>query len=133
MAREFASKEEFWRELDEVGEEEVRVRLAIGTYNNVNQLAPLAREWLEPKELAVVDAAARDAEHAARHPRPTPHRNEALHEALEARRAAVALRPTLASERRAVAARRSMWLAIAALVLAGASLVVSVVAIFRTL
>ncbi|HEY7301598.1 MAG TPA: hypothetical protein VH684_27215 [Xanthobacteraceae bacterium] len=46
------TKEEFWAELDEIGEDEVRVRLATKYYSDVNERGPLAREWLQRRELS---------------------------------------------------------------------------------
>jgi len=47
-----AEKEEFWAELDEVGETEVRVRLATKIYGDINNKGSLAREWLMRKDQA---------------------------------------------------------------------------------
>jgi hypothetical protein len=49
------TKEQFWSELDKIGESEVRLRLATKQYSDANERGPLAQEWLRQREL---DAAA---------------------------------------------------------------------------
>ena len=44
------TQEEFWSELEQLGENGVRIRLANKLYSDVNER--LAREWLQQKELA---------------------------------------------------------------------------------
>jgi hypothetical protein len=46
------TKDEFFAELDEAGEDEVRVRLATKIYTDVNEKGALAREWLQRRELS---------------------------------------------------------------------------------
>ena len=46
MAQETFTKEQFWTELDSIGEEEVRARIATGTYSTVNKKRQLAEDWL---------------------------------------------------------------------------------------
>jgi hypothetical protein len=47
---EFWTKEQFWAELDNHGEDEVRVKLATKIYTDLNEKGALAREWLHRKE-----------------------------------------------------------------------------------
>lgn len=46
MAQELSDKAKFWCELDELGEEQVRVRLATGRYGNSTDERRLVQEWL---------------------------------------------------------------------------------------
>jgi hypothetical protein len=50
VAQETWTKEQFWSELEAVGEDEVRTRLAAKIYGEANHKAPLAREWLRRKD-----------------------------------------------------------------------------------
>src|ERR1700730_18256241 len=45
------AQEQFWRELEKLGEDEVRIRLSHKFYSDANDEG-LAREWLQRKELA---------------------------------------------------------------------------------
>ena len=44
------TKEQFWAELEALGEEEVRVRIATHRYGNASDKRALAVEWLQKKE-----------------------------------------------------------------------------------
>jgi ribosomal protein L9 len=52
MAQETWTKEQFWAELERLGEDEVRVKLATKIYSDVNERGGLAREWLLRKDQA---------------------------------------------------------------------------------
>jgi hypothetical protein len=52
MAQEYWTKEQFWAELEKLGPDEVRVRLATKYYSDVNERGLLAREWLHRLDLA---------------------------------------------------------------------------------
>ncbi len=67
------TKEQFWAELDALGEEEVRVRVVTKRYGNASAKRSLAEEWLRSKDQEHKDssaaeqiAVARDAANAAR-------------------------------------------------------------------
>ena len=74
VQREKFTKEEFWSELDELGEDEVRVRLYVQKrYGDASDKRALAEEWLRRKAAATHDAIeqeqlqiARDAARQAR-------------------------------------------------------------------
>ena len=57
------TKEKFWAELDSLGEDEVRARIAIQRYSGANYERPLAEEWLRLKDeaRALASSAKRDA------------------------------------------------------------------------
>lgn len=48
-------QDEFWKELEELGEIEVRVRLGTKIYGDLNEKGALAREWLHRRELAAAE------------------------------------------------------------------------------
>src|SRR3990172_2933812 len=52
MARETFTRESFWAELEELGEEEVRTRVSTGTYSSGNKKRELAQQWLSDSERA---------------------------------------------------------------------------------
>jgi hypothetical protein len=49
------TKEDFWAELDQIGPDEVRVRLAIKYYSDATEKGPLAREWLRRMDQTASD------------------------------------------------------------------------------
>jgi len=60
------TKEEFWAELDALGETEVRVRLQNKTYTDLNEKGSFAREWLLRRELASAAASNSEQRRTAR-------------------------------------------------------------------
>ena len=120
MAQETWTKEQFWKELDDVGEDEVRVRLATRYYTDLNERGGLAREWIQRKDLsrAAESERARDAFQAE--------------QALAASRAVKAAdRAADAAERQANTAERATRIAIAALIVAIVAAILSLVAMTR--
>lgn len=49
MAPDKFTREEFWAELEEAGEEEVRARVNTGRYTSGNKKRELAQQWLDKK------------------------------------------------------------------------------------
>lgn len=121
--------EEFHAELDALGIDEVRLRLARGLYNErVGEKGPLAREWLQRKELA----AERESE-ARRDALQTEQASAASRAADAAARAVdAAERSAEAAERQATTAERASRIATAALVIAIISGIASIVSLFRS-
>jgi hypothetical protein len=52
---ETSTKEDFWAELDRIGPDEVRARLAIKYYSDLTEKGPLAREWLRRMDQTAAD------------------------------------------------------------------------------
>jgi hypothetical protein len=52
---ETSTKEDFWAELDRIGPDEVRARLAIKDYSDLTEKGPLAREWLRRMDQTAAD------------------------------------------------------------------------------
>jgi hypothetical protein len=115
MAEQFWTKETLWAELEALGEDEVRVRLATKFYTDVNERGGLAREWLQRRELA------RAAE------------SERRKDAFQAEQAATASRALEAASRAADAADRQARTAEKAARTAIAALVVAIIAIIVSL
>src|SRR5947199_5072066 len=103
MADEDWTEESLLRELETVGEAEVKIRLASKFYSDLNMKGAIAREWLQRRELARAAEQAADASRAA----------EAALRAADA-----AERSADAAERQASSADRASRIAIAALVVA---------------
>jgi hypothetical protein len=58
MAQETFTKEQFWAELDQLGEESVRVNLFVAkTYGDGGPKRTLAEEWLRSRETSLSAAA----------------------------------------------------------------------------
>lgn len=109
MARETFTKESFWAELDELGEDVVRERIAAGIYSSANRKLELAELWLSERERK---------------------RREAIEsESLEAAKAAAsaAKRASDAAERQATTAERALYTAIAAIIIAIISIAIQVI------
>jgi hypothetical protein len=49
------TKQEFWAELEAIGETEVRVRLQNKIYSDLNEKGSFAREWILRRELAAAN------------------------------------------------------------------------------
>lgn len=121
MASIGVNKEEFLKELEALGVEEVRARLASKLYTDLNEKGLFAREWLVRKDQR------REAE--------SSRRNVAFQaeQALTASRAAdAAERAAEAAERQATTAERATRIAMAALIVAIISGIFSLVALFRS-
>jgi hypothetical protein len=121
MAEDDWTAETLQAEFENVGEDEVKVRLANKFYSDINAKGSLAREWLLRRELATkaeqAVAASRALEAASR-------------AALAADRAAVASeRSAEAAERQANTAERATRTAIAAFIVAMIATIVSLFAL----
>ncbi|MFO1242739.1 MAG: hypothetical protein U1E36_06010 [Rickettsiales bacterium] len=66
MTKSTYTKEEFWAELEALGEEEVRVRIVTKKYGDVGDKLALAKEWLESQERRRSDASHAEQIHIAR-------------------------------------------------------------------
>ena len=55
------TRDEFWAELEQLGEDAVRERVITGKFGSGNKKLPLAEEWLRLKEKSRSDAAANAA------------------------------------------------------------------------
>jgi len=66
MTQETFTKEKFWAELDDLGEEEVRDRIVTGRYGAGNKKLQLAREWLRRRETERIEASNREQIRIAR-------------------------------------------------------------------
>ena len=55
-------KEELWAELEELGEEEVRVRLVTKKYGDVGQKLVLVKEWLRRKDQSRTEESSRNSD-----------------------------------------------------------------------
>lgn len=112
MAPEKLTKEEFWTELEALGEDEVHTRVHTKIYSEANNKLPLAKEWLRLKEKN--RQGAKDAANL-----------EAARSASEAAKRAAA-----AAESQADTARRALKTAKIATGIAAAAMIIAAISIF---
>ena len=110
--------EQFYMELEELGEGKVRERLAAKIYSSVNHKKELAEEWLRRIEKACQDELEKDKLAVAR---------AAASEA--SRASSAAERAASAAESQAETARNAKNIAIAAAIIAAISIMTNVIAI----
>jgi hypothetical protein len=109
--------QQFWTELEQLGEKEVRVRLANKSYFDSGREG-LAREWLQQKEIA--RAAELERRRAER---------EAAQVEVSARALAAAKAAADAAERSARAAEKPNTRAVIAIMIAATALIVSMLSL----
>ena len=60
------TKEQFFAELDSLGEDDVRTRVVVGHYGRGNKKLQLAEEWLRLREQSRIDESNREQRKTAR-------------------------------------------------------------------
>lgn len=107
------TKEEFWAQLEQQGEEHVRISLAAKRYGDVSNHRVLAEEWLHKKDRLRNEASRAEQASAA------------------ARAVEAAERAAEAAERQASTAERATRIAMGALIVAIIAAILSLVALAR--